>query len=112
MPKHQLKGVVVSNKMEKTVVVRVSRVKKHPLYERRYETHKKYKADASGAKYELGDIVIIEETKPISKDKKWRVIRKEGKVLQEEGAEVEESEFMPAKKEAKRTEEENKKDLE
>ncbi len=75
--KNRLKGKVVSDKMEKTVVVEVSRTKKHPLYEKRYELHKKYKAHDEENKYKEGDIVIIEETRPISKDKRWRVVEKE-----------------------------------
>lgn len=74
MPKKKLQGTIVSNKMEKTVVVRVERIKKHPKYKKRYRVFKKYKADTDRAKYEIGDRVIIEECRPISKDKKWRVI--------------------------------------
>jgi len=78
MPKRQLKGIIKSNKMEKTLVVRVESIKKHPKYKKRYKVHKNYKAHydlpAGGEKYKIGDKVIIEETKPISKDKSWRVI--------------------------------------
>lgn len=62
--------------MQKTIVVRVERIKEHPKYKRRYKTHKKYKAHAEGGEYNIGDRVVIEECKPISKDKKWRVISK------------------------------------
>lgn len=66
--------------MEKTLVVRVETVKKHPKYKKRYRVHKNYKAHydppAGGEKYEIGDKVIIEETKPISKDKHWKVLKK------------------------------------
>ena len=72
----RLEGVVVSAKMAKTVVVRVERIKEHPKYKRRYKVHKKYKAHSEGGEYNLGDKVIIEECRPISKDKKWRVIKK------------------------------------
>ncbi len=74
MPKKRLKGAVVSNKMQKTLVVKVERVKEHPKYKRRYKIHKKYKAHYDKGEYHVGDKVVIEETKPISKDKKWRVI--------------------------------------
>lgn len=76
MPKRQLKGVVVSNKSQKTVVVSVERVKEHPKYKRRYKIQKKYKVHNQNGEYNIGDKVIIEECRPISKDKKWKVISK------------------------------------
>ena len=76
MPKHRLTGIVVSNKMEKTVVVKVERIKKHPKYKRRYRVHKKYKAHDEKKEYKAGDKVMIEECRPKSKEKKWRVIGK------------------------------------
>ena len=76
MPKRQLKGTIVSNKMQKTVVLEVERVKEHPRYKRRYKVHKKYKAHYDEGEFSMGDKVIIEENRPISKDKKWRVIKK------------------------------------
>ncbi len=76
MPKRKLQGVVVSDKMQKTVVVEVERVKEHPKYKRRFKVHKKYKAHAGTGEFHVGDNVIIEETAPISKDKKWRVLSK------------------------------------
>ncbi len=75
MPKKQLQGTVVSNKMAKTVVVKVERVKEHPKYKRRYKVHKKYKAHVESGEYKVGDRVIIEESRPISKDKRWRVVK-------------------------------------
>jgi len=74
MPKKRLKGVIVSNKMQKTVVVKVERVKEHPKYKRRYKIHKKYKAHYDEGEYHIGDKVMIEECRPISKDKRWRVV--------------------------------------
>lgn len=74
MAKRQLKGIVVSDKGQKTVVVRVGRVKKHARYGKRYEVHKKYKAHARQGDYKVGDRVVIEETRPISKDKKWKIV--------------------------------------
>ena len=71
-----LKGVVVSDKMDKTVVVSVSRFVKHPLYGKFYKVSKKYKAHDEGNVYKTGDTVEIVETKPISKDKKFKVINK------------------------------------
>jgi small subunit ribosomal protein S17 len=76
MPKKRLKGKVISTKMKKTVVVEVERIKAHPKYKRRYKVHKKYKAHDEKEECKVGDIVIIEECRPISKEKKWRVISK------------------------------------
>lgn len=69
-----LKGVVVSDKMNKTVVVSVSRFVKHPKYGKYYKINKKYKAHDEENKYKTGDKVSIIETRPISKDKKFKVI--------------------------------------
>ena len=69
-----LKGVVTSDKMDKTVVVSVSRFVKHPLYGKFYKVSKKYKAHDEGNVYKIGDKVEIVETKPISKDKRFKVI--------------------------------------
>jgi len=76
MAKKTLKGIVVSDKMQKTVVVEVERVKEHPKYKRRFKVHKKYKAHDQNQEFHVGDNVIIEECPPISKDKKWKVISK------------------------------------
>lgn len=76
MAKKKLQGIVVSDKMQKTVVVLVERIKEHPKYKRRYKTHKKYKAHVENQEYKVGDKVIIEETAPISKDKHFKVIQK------------------------------------
>ncbi len=70
-----LKGIVVSDKMNKTVVVSVSRFVKHPLYGKYYKVSKKYKAHDEENKYKTGDKVEIVETRPISKDKHFRVIK-------------------------------------
>jgi len=71
---HILKGVVVSDKMDKTVIVTVSRFIKHPLYGKFYKVSKKYKAHDEENKYKIGDKVEIVETRPISKDKRFKVI--------------------------------------
>ena len=71
-----LNGVVVSDKMEKTVVVSVSRFIKHPLYGKYYKVSKKYKTHDEENKYKVGDNVKIVETKPISKDKHFKVVYK------------------------------------
>lgn len=73
MPKRKLTGTVVSDKMEKTVVVEVERTRHHPRYLKLVKSHKKFKAhDELGAK--VGDVVVIEESKPISKGKRWKVV--------------------------------------
>ncbi|OGI75684.1 30S ribosomal protein S17 [Candidatus Nomurabacteria bacterium RIFCSPHIGHO2_02_FULL_42_19] len=69
-----LKGVVVGDKMDKTVIVSVSRFVKHPLYGKFYKINKKYKAHDEHNKYKTGDQVEIVETRPISKDKRFTVI--------------------------------------
>ena len=76
MPKRKLIGKVVSDKMQKTVVVEVQRLKQHPKYRRFFRVHKKYKADDAREEYKVGDRVVIEESRPLSKDKKWKVISK------------------------------------
>lgn len=78
MPKKILKGQIVSNKMINTVVVKVETIKAHPKYRKRYASFKKYKADTSGNVFNIGDKVLIEESRPLSKDKCWRVLRKVG----------------------------------
>lgn len=75
MPKKQFQGTVVSNKMQKTVVVKVEKLKEHQKYKKRYKVHRKYKAHTE-QKYEIGDKVLIEETRPLSKEKRWVVIKK------------------------------------
>ena len=72
--KRILQGIVVSDKMDKTIVVLVERIKQHPRYKKRYKVHKKYKAHDPENKYKVGDKVEIQECKPISKDKKWTVL--------------------------------------
>ena len=62
--------------MQKTVVIKVERIKEHPKYKRRYKIHKKYKAHDEKGEYNVGEKVVIEECRPISKDKKWKVIKK------------------------------------
>jgi small subunit ribosomal protein S17 len=76
MPKKELIGKIVSDKMQKTVVVEVERIKEHPKYKRRYKVHKKYKAHTETGEFKMGDKVMIRETKPVSKDKKWEVVSK------------------------------------
>ena len=69
-----LKGTVVSDKMNKTVVVRVERYVKHPKFKKYYRIHNKFKAHDEENKYKTGDKVLIQESRPISKKKTWAVI--------------------------------------
>ena len=64
-------GVVVSDKMDKTIVVKVERQFKHPLYKKIVRRHKKFKAHDENNECKIGDKVLIQESKPISKYKKW-----------------------------------------
>ncbi len=66
-------GTVVSDKMEKTVVVSVLRITRHPLYGKIMRRTKKYKAHDETNQCRMGDKVKIMETRPLSKDKRWRV---------------------------------------
>lgn len=68
-------GVVVSNKMEKTVVVAVDRLIHHPQYRKFIRRRNKFKAHDEGNSCGVGDRVLIEESRPISKDKRWNVIQ-------------------------------------
>jgi len=69
-----LKGVVTSDKMDKTVVVEVTRFVEHKKYGKRIKKTKKYKAHDENNSKKVGDVVEIEETRPISKDKKFKVV--------------------------------------
>lgn len=70
-----LQGIVTSDKMDKTVVVSVTRFIKHPKYGKYYKVSKKYKAHDEDNSVKTGDKVKIVETKPISKDKKFKVVK-------------------------------------
>ena len=73
--KRQLQGVVVSDKMEKTITVQVSTYKTDPIYKKRVAYFKKYKAHDEKQEAKVGDTVLIEETRHISKDKYFRLIK-------------------------------------
>ena len=68
-------GVVVSDAMQKTRVVRIERVYRHPKYQRVIRMSKKLKAHDEANESHVGDRVLIEETRPISKEKRWRIRR-------------------------------------
>ena len=75
MPKRVLQGVVVSDKNTKTVVVQVERRYTHPLLKKTVRRTKKFHAHDEGDTFKVGDIVRIEESKPISKNKRWIVLK-------------------------------------
>ncbi len=74
MPKRVLTGTVVSDKGDKTIVVNVERKVKHPLYGKIMRRSKKYHAHDEDNSFKAGETVRIEETKPISKLKTWKVL--------------------------------------
>lgn len=74
MPKRVLQGVVVSDKMEKTITVQVERRVMHPLYKKVIRRSKKYAAHDEANAYKTGDVVSIRECTPISKRKRWEVV--------------------------------------
>ena len=76
MPKRVLQGVVVSDKQDKTVVVKVERRFTHPLLKKTVRRSKNYHAHDEISEFKVGDAVAIEETKPISRLKRWVVVNK------------------------------------
>jgi len=74
--RRRLEGVVVSDKMNKTRVVAVTRLKKHPKYHKYYKVTKRYKAHDEKNEYKIGDRVVIQETRPLSKEKRWIIVEK------------------------------------
>ena len=79
MPKRMLEGVVVSDKQDKTVVVRVERRFTHPVLKKTVRRSKKYYAHDEKNEYSVGDMVWIEERRPLSKLKRWEVVQGEKK---------------------------------
>ena len=74
MPKRILQGVVVSDKMDKTVTVQVERRFKHPLYKKFIRRSKKYAAHDETNSVKVGEMVRIQECRPMSKRKKWEIV--------------------------------------
>ncbi|MBL8881856.1 MAG: 30S ribosomal protein S17 [Hyphomicrobium sp.] len=74
MPKRVLQGVVVSDKNDKTIVVQVERRYTHPLFKKTVRRTKKYHAHDEANKFKVGDKVSIQESAPISKNKRWTVV--------------------------------------
>jgi small subunit ribosomal protein S17 len=74
--RRKLQGVVVSDKMQKTVIVKVDSIKTHPKYHKRYRVSKKFPAHSENNEYKIGDKVVIEEMTPKSRTKNWIVTKK------------------------------------
>ncbi|MEI6288286.1 MAG: 30S ribosomal protein S17 [bacterium] len=73
--KKKFKGQVVSDKMKDTIVVKVENFVMHPRYHKRYRVSKKYKVHSPDNKVKIGEIVEFVECRPISKDKKWKLVK-------------------------------------
>lgn len=85
-------GEVVSDAMDKTVVVRVERITEHPLYKKRIRRSVKFKAHDENNMCSVGDKVLIEETRPLSKTKRWRVVALLEKAKTRGGEEIDSAE--------------------
>ncbi len=72
--KRTIKGVVVSDKMDKTIVVKAERLVKHSVFHKYIRRHDKYKAHDEQNQCKMGDTVLIIEARPMSKDKRWRML--------------------------------------
>jgi small subunit ribosomal protein S17 len=72
----KLKGTVVSDKMSKTRIVAVERLKRHKRYHKHYKVTKRYKAHDENNEYKVGDKVVIQESRPMSKEKMWKIVEK------------------------------------
>ncbi|OGF14662.1 30S ribosomal protein S17 [Candidatus Falkowbacteria bacterium RIFCSPLOWO2_12_FULL_45_10] len=70
----KFQGIVVSDKMDKTIVVKVDRVKRHPKYHKSFLVSKQYKVHDERNQFKDGDQVVFVECRPLSKDKRWRVL--------------------------------------
>ncbi len=70
----KLEGTIVSDKMNRTRVVEVTRAKKHPRYERAITVTERFKADDPANEFKAGERVVIEETRPLSREKRWRIV--------------------------------------
>ena len=73
----KLQGIIVSDKMQKTRVVAVTNLKKHSVYKKYYKVTKRYKAHDENNEYKSGDNVVIQETRPLSKEKRWKIVGKQ-----------------------------------
>ena len=78
MAKTTKQGTIIKKNDQRTVVVQILGTKTHPIYKKRFKVTKKYLADDSKNQYQIGDVVVIEECRPISKTKHFKVIKKLG----------------------------------
>lgn len=76
MPQRKLQGLIVSDKMNKTRVVVVNRLKKHVRYHKYYKITQKFKVHDENNEYKIGDKVLIGEIRPLSKEKRWVILGK------------------------------------
>lgn len=74
--KRRFKGKVVSDKMDKTAVVEIVKIKEHPVYKKRFKVTQKVKIHDPKNECQVGDLILFEECRPLSKDKKYRLIKK------------------------------------
>lgn len=74
-------GVVVSDRMQKTIVVKVERLVMHPKYKKRYHVSERYKVHDEKNEYHVGDVVTFCETRPLSREKRWRVLERKEKTI-------------------------------
>lgn len=81
MPKRILQGTIVSDKGDKTVIVKVERRLTHPLYKKTIRRSKRYAAHDEANQFKAGDVVRIEECRPMSKTKTWAVVEKIGEIV-------------------------------
>ena len=72
----KIQGTVVSDAMQKTRVIEVAQIKLHPTYLKQYTIHRRFKAHDEKNEYKKGDVVTIEQTRPLSKEKRWTIISK------------------------------------
>lgn len=79
-----LRGVVVSDKMQKTIVVAVTRLKYHSKYKKQYKVTTRYKAHDENNEFKIGDKILIAQCRPMSKDKRWRVVKKTNLIAKEQ----------------------------
>jgi small subunit ribosomal protein S17 len=73
--KTKIEGIVISSKMDKTIVVKVERLVKHPVFHKYVRRHVKYKAHDEANGCQIGDRVMIAESRPLSKEKRWRMVQ-------------------------------------
>lgn len=72
----QLVGTIVSDKMKKTRVIEVERIKVYPKYKKRFRVHRRFKAHDEKEEYHIGDHVVIQEIRPMSREKRWTILKK------------------------------------